>query len=118
MNRLSLKQKNHLMRKQRVRANVSGTETRPRLSVHVSNQHITAQLIDDTKHKTIAYVSSIGQKTLSNNLSEKAVWTGAEIANKAKTLKIKQVVFDRNGRLYHGRIKALADSARSKGLEF
>jgi large subunit ribosomal protein L18 len=112
MDRVAHKLQNATRRKARVRAIVSGTGDRPRLSVHVSNKHINAQLIDDTKHQTIVQVSTVGQKTI------KAGWVGGEIAKKAKAAKVKRIVFDRNGRLYHGRIKALADAARAEGLEF
>jgi large subunit ribosomal protein L18 len=78
---------------------------------------VTAQIIDDTKHATIAYISTVGQKA-AGTMTERATWVGTEIAKKAKAAKVKQVVFDRNGRLYHGRIKALADAARAGGLEF
>ncbi len=105
-------------RKHRVRATVSGTSERPRLSVFVSNTHVTAQIIDDTKHSTLAYITTVGQKDLPSTMTEKAFWVGTEIAKKAKALKLKQVVFDRNGRLYHGRVKALADAARAGGMEF
>lgn len=118
MNRITLKSDNLARRKHRVRAVVSGTTERPRLSVFVSHKHVTAQIIDDTTHKTIAYVTTVGQKDPSGSLSVKAVWAGTEIARKAKSSKVKKVVFDRNGRLYHGRIKALADAARAEGLEF
>lgn len=105
-------------RKNRIRTTVTGTTERPRLSVYVSNTHVTAQLIDDTTHKTIAYVTTVGQKNLPTTMTEKATWIGDEIAKRAKALKVKQVVFDRNGRLYHGRVKALAEAARAGGLEF
>lgn len=118
MNRIAHKMNNLARRKHRVRAVVSGNPERPRLSVFVSHKHVTAQLIDDTSHKTLAYVSTVGQKSTSGSLAEKAVWVGTEIAKKAKTAKVSKVVFDRNGRLYHGRIKALADAARAEGLEF
>ncbi len=118
MNRLAQVSANLVRRKHRVRAAVSGTTERPRLSVHVSHKHVTAQIIDDTKHATIAYVSTVGQKTATGTMTERAQWVGVEIAKKAKTAKVKRVVFDRNGRLYHGRIKALAESARAGGLEF
>lgn len=106
------------LRKSRIRSRLSGTTLRPRLSVTVSNIHVTAQLIDDDKHTTIAYASTVGDTKSSGTLTEKAVVVGTEIAKKAKAAKITKVVFDRNGRLYHGRVKALADAARAEGLEF
>lgn len=118
MDRLVHKQQNEARRKHRVRKVVSGTTQRPRLAVSVSNLHVTAQIIDDTKHTTLAYASSAGNKSLKGSMTEKAVWVGEEIAKKAKTAKVKTVVFDRGGKLYHGRVKALADSARKAGLEF
>jgi len=105
-------------RKYRIRAVVSGTTERPRLSVHVSNKHISAQIIDDTKHSTLAQVSTVGKKTVTGTMTERAEWVGTEIAKKAKAGKITKVVFDRGGRAYHGRVKALADAARAGGLEF
>lgn len=118
MNRLSHKLYNLKRRKHRVRASVSGTSDRPRLSIYVSNRHIVAQIIDDTKHQTLAYVSTVGQKALTGNMTERAIWIGSEIAKKAKSAKVSRVAFDRGGGLYHGRIKALADAARAEGLEF
>lgn len=118
MNRIAHTVQNLARRKHRVRAVVSGTSERPRLSVFVSNKHITAQIIDDTKHITLAQISTVGQKTVTGTMTERAVWVGTEIAKKAKTAKVRQVVFDRGGRLYHGRVKALADAARAGGLEF
>ncbi len=117
MNKLAKKLHNRLQRKGRIRATVSGSAVRPRLSVHVSNLHITAQLVDDDAQRTIAYASTIGSKT-AGTMTEKAAVIGAEIAKKAKAAKVTQVVFDRNGKLYHGRVKALADAARNAGLEF
>lgn len=118
MNNLSLKARNLLRRKYRIRAGVSGTSERPRLTVHISNRHVTAQIIDDTAHKTLAYVTSAGNSAATGTLTDKAIVVGKEIAKKAKVKKIKTVVFDRNGKLFHGRIKALADAARAGGLEF
>lgn len=118
MSNLASKQKNQALRKNRIRSVVNGTPDRPRLSVFVSARHISAQLIDDTTHKTVAAVSTAGQKAATGTLTEKAAWVGSEIATKAKTAKVNKVVFDRNGRQYHGRVKALADAAREKGLEF
>lgn len=105
-------------RKARIRAKVSGTPERPRLSVFVSNLHVSAQLIDDTKGLTLAAVSTVGQKAAPVNMTERAAWVGAEIAKKAKSVKVKSVAFDRGGKAYHGRVKALADAARDAGLEF
>jgi large subunit ribosomal protein L18 len=105
-------------RRSRIRSIVSGTAERPRLSVYVSNLHITAQLIDDDSHKTIGYVTTVGQKSLKGSMTEKAAWVGSEIAAQANKAKVKSVVFDRGGKLYHGRISALADAARKAGLEF
>jgi large subunit ribosomal protein L18 len=118
MTRLTDKLRNRQLRKNRIRAVVTGTADRPRLSVHVSNKHISAQLIDDAAGKTIAYVATVGQKTATGTMTERATMVGAEIAKQAKAKKIKQVVFDRGGKLYHGRVKALADAARKEGLEF
>jgi large subunit ribosomal protein L18 len=105
-------------RKGRIRSRITGTTERPRLSVSISLQHVSAQLIDDSKHSTIAYVTTVGKKSVNGNLTDKSKWVGEEIAKAAKTNKIKQVVFDRNGKLYHGRVAALADAAREQGLEF
>lgn len=118
MNNLALKAKNVALRKNRIRAKVSGTADRPRLSVFISGHHVSAQLIDDASHKTLAAVTTIGSKAAGGTLTEKAAWVGSEIAVKAKAAKVKQVVYDRGGRKYHGRVKALADAAREKGLEF
>jgi large subunit ribosomal protein L18 len=115
---LADKMKHRVLRKNRIRSVVSGTAERPRLSVFVSSRHVSAQLIDDTAHKTLAAVSTIGSKAAKGTLTEKAAWVGAEIATKAKGIKVNQVVFDRGGRQYHGRVEALAAAAREKGLEF
>lgn len=118
MERLQKKVQNLARRKNRVRAKISGTAERPRMAVFISNIHITAQLIDDVNHTTLVYATTVGNKTAGGKMTDRAVMIGEEIAKKAKTAKIKTVVFDRGGRLYHGRIKALADSARAGGLEF
>lgn len=117
MNRIEHTVKNLARRKARIRKNVKGTAERPRLSVFVSNTHISAQIIDDQAHKTIVSATTIGTKA-KGTMTEKAAIVGEEIAKKAKAAKVKSVVFDRNGRLYHGRVKALADKAREGGLEF
>jgi large subunit ribosomal protein L18 len=118
MSKLSHKLHNRLLRRHRIRAVITGRADRPRLSVHISNTHITAQLIDDVARRTLAYVSTVGSKAATGTMTDRAQWVGEEIAKKAKTAKLKQVVFDRGGKLYHGRIKALADAARNAGLEF
>lgn len=105
------------LRKNRVRAKVSGTAARPRLTVTISNKHISAQLIDDDKKHTLATATTVGMKQV-GTISEQAVLIGTEIAKKAKKAKINAVVFDRNGRQYAGRLSALADAARKEGLEF
>src|SRR5690348_15032323 len=105
MERLQHKAQNVARRKNRVRAKITGTTDRPRLSVYISHQHVTAQIIDDSTHKTLVYISTVGQKA-KGTMTEKAASVGTEVAKQAKTAKIKRVVLDRNGRLYHGRIKA------------
>ncbi|MDZ7785553.1 MAG: 50S ribosomal protein L18 [Candidatus Saccharibacteria bacterium] len=117
MSRLQHTARNLARRKNRIRKTVSGTSQRPRLVVFVSNQHVEAQIIDDTKGTTLAHSTTVGQKAASGTMTDKAAWVGNEIAKHAKQKKIKRVVLDRNGRLYHGRIKALADAAREGGLE-
>ena len=104
-------------RANRTRAKLHGTAERPRLSVHMSNLHVTAQIIDDDSGKTIAYASTVGQK-MTGSMKEKAEKIGTEIAKKAKTAKVKAVVFDRGSKLYAGRMSALADAARKEGLDF
>lgn len=108
---------NKVFRAQRTRAKIHGTATRPRLSVHISNMHIIAQIIDDDNGKTIAYATTVGSK-LTGTKTEKAAAIGKEIADKAKKTKVKTVVFDRGAKLYAGRMAALADAARKEGLEF
>ncbi len=117
---MSLSQKlvQRAQRKNRIRATLKGTSERPRLSVSISNANISAQIIDDTTHKTLVAVTTVGAKDAVGTMTEKATWVGAEIASRAKKTKIDKIVFDRSGRKYHGRIKALADAAREKGLEF
>lgn len=117
MTKITNKLSNKLQRQRRVRSIVQGTAVRPRLSVTVSNLHVSAQLIDDVAGHTIAAASTVGAKATGTK-SEKAAFIGAEIAKKAKAAKINAVVFDRGSKLYHGRVKALADAARKEGLEF
>lgn len=110
-------------RKIRIRKKISGTPEKPRLSVFRSLKHMYAQLIDDTNHISIATVST-SSKTLSDALAskegkvDKAKLVGKEIARIAQEKNIGTVVFDRNGYLYHGRVKAVADGAREGGLQF
>ena len=108
---------NKLFRAKRTRAKIHGTSERPRLTVAFSNLHIVAQVIDDDKGKTLAYATTVGAK-MTGSKTEKAAKIGAEIAKKAKTAKIKKVVFDRGSKLYAGRLAALAEAARKEGLEF
>ena len=105
------------MRAARTRAKIHGTSDRPRLSVHFSNLHITAQIIDDDKKTTLAYATTVGAK-MTGSKTENAAKIGAEIAKKAKTAKVSKVVFDRGSKLYAGRMSALAEAARKEGLEF
>ncbi|MEA3399258.1 MAG: 50S ribosomal protein L18 [Patescibacteria group bacterium] len=102
--------------KKKIRTRIKGTAERPRLSVFRSNNSIYAQLIDDVKEKTIVSSSDLNVKK--GTKTEKAKEVGKELAKKAIEKKIKQVVFDRSGFKYIGRIKALADAAREGGLEF
>ena len=106
-----------IARANRTRAKIHGTAERPRLTVHISNQHIVAQIINDDKQTTLAYATTVGSK-MSGSKTDKAALIGKEIAEKAKKAKIKQVVFDRGSKLYAGRLSALADAARKEGLEF
>ena len=105
--------------KKRIRKNISGTSSRPRLSVFRSNKQIYAQVIDDVKGVTITSASShVKDSAQKINKTEQAKLIGKEIAENALKTGIKEVVFDRNGYLYHGRVKALAESARKNGLKF
>jgi large subunit ribosomal protein L18 len=117
MSNLAQKLLNRSLRKNRVRAKVHGTAARPRLSVSITNLHVSAQLIDDDKGHTIASATTVGAKS-TGTMTEKCATIGAEIAKKAKKAKVTAVVFDRNGRQYAGRLSALADAARKEGLEF
>ena len=117
MTNLAKKLLNQGLRKSRVRAKISGTAERPRLSVSISNKHVSAQIIDDVKQKTLVSSTTVGTKQ-TGTITEQATFIGEDIAKKAKKAKINAVVFDRNGRLYAGRLSALADAARKEGLEF
>jgi len=105
--------------KHRIRKIVSGNATKPRLSVFRSNKEIDAQLIDDNTGTTLVAVSSRDKKIASKGTKiEIANLVGKALAEKAEKAGIETVAFDRNGYLYHGRVKALADSAREAGLKF
>ena len=116
----SNKQVVRFKRKRRIRARLEGTAERPRLSVFRSNSHIYVQLIDDAKGQTLVMASTLeeGLREKTGGSAEGAKSVGQLIAKRALAKNIKQVVFDRSGYLYHGRIKALADAAREGGLQF
>ena len=104
----------------RIRKKVSGTAEMPRLSVFRSNSEIYVQLIDDVQGRTLAAASSRDKDIAAQKVTktEKSKMVGASIARKAKELGIEKAVFDRGGNLYHGRVKAVAESAREGGLQF
>lgn len=115
--------RNHRRKKKalRIRNNLSGTAQRPRLCVYRSLKHVYAQLVDDTQGQTLAAASTLklsGKKLANGNNVEAAKRVGAAIAELAREKGVKQVVFDRAGYVFHGRIKALADAAREVGLNF
>src|SRR5687768_10642337 len=105
-----------LMRHRRVRKRVEGAPERPRLAVFRSLSHIYAQVIDDRARRTVAAASDVGTK--SGNKTERAKLVGKAVAEKAKAAGVGEVVFDRGGYRYHGRVKALAEAARESGLKF
>jgi len=116
------KQTARLKRRQRIRKKITGSEARPRLSVFRSARHIYAQIIDDGKGQTLAAASTLSGE-LKDKLSglkkaEAAKEVGKLLAAKAREKGIAQVVFDRNGFLYHGRVRAVAESCRENGLVF
>ncbi len=102
--------------KYRVRSKISGTAARPRMSVFRSNKQIYVQLVDDNSGKTLAAASSLGMEAMPKK--EQAQKVGELIAQNALKAGITTVVFDRNGYLYHGRVKEVADAARNSGLKF
>ena len=103
-----------------IRKRLSGSSTRPRLSVYRSNKGIYAQIIDDVSGKTLVSASSLSKDfaVVDGNKSDQSVAVGKLVAEKAIAAGIKDVVFDRNGYLYHGRVKSLAEGAREGGLNF
>ena len=104
--------------KRRVRGKIQGTAECPRLSVFRSNKHIYAQIIDDRAGRTLAAAGSLGADEAKGAKLDQAAAVGKMIAEKAKAAGIETVVFDRNGYLYHGRVKTLAEAAREGGLKF
>lgn len=118
MIKVTSRSKLRLRRHVRVRAKISGTPEQPRLSVFRSNQYIYVQLIDDVNGVTLAHSDSKELKLKAARNIEAAAAVGKDIAEKAKLLKIENIVFDRGGYLYHGRVKALAEAARAAGLKF
>lgn len=115
-NKTAKKRADRIKKKQRVRKKIFGTAERPRLCVYKSLRYITAQIVNDDMSKTLLSMSTKDLKSTNNLESAKAL--GKEFGKKALDSKVKLVVFDRNGFLYHGRIKAFADAAREAGLEF
>lgn len=119
--KLKAKSKRVIKRKRRSKKHIVSSANRPRLVVFRSNKYLYVQLIDDTTSTVIASSSSIAKdlkdKKLGNNI-ESAKVVGADIAAKMKAKKISTIVFDRNGYLYHGKIKALADACREAGIKF
>lgn len=113
INRKAIRNRVH----RRIRRKVSGTATRPRLAVHFSNQHVYAQIIDDAKGATLCSASTMNLDAKQANCAT-AAKVGALIAERAQAAGIGEVVFDRGGFLYHGKVKALADAAREAGLKF
>jgi len=116
-NRKATRQRIH----QRIRKKVSGTAERPRLAVHFSAHHVYAQVIDDDAGKTLAAVSTLQKDLAGKNAAanrESAERVGKAIAEKLLAKKVENVVFDRGGYIFHGKVKALADAAREGGLKF
>ena len=125
---ISLKQHKHtaarvrsrLRRQARGRKKVTGTSDRPRLVITRSSRHITAQVVDDSQGRTLAYASTMEAdlRSQAGDKTDKAKLVGGKVAERAKAAGIDGVVFDRAGHKYHGRVAALADGAREAGLEF
>jgi large subunit ribosomal protein L18 len=115
---VTTKGQRRLRRRRRVRARVSGTAERPRLSIFRSNKGVVAQLIDDTKGHTVAAVNWIEPDLRKLTATDQAKRAGELLADRAKAAGVETCVFDRGGYQYHGRVKALADGAREGGLVF
>ena len=112
------KNKTRKHRHTRVRGKISGTAQRPRLNVYRSNSNIYAQVIDDVAGVTLVSASTLEKDVKGNSKTEKAAFVGETIAKRAVEKGITEVVFDRGGYLYHGRVQALAEAARENGLKF
>jgi large subunit ribosomal protein L18 len=115
MMRADVKRRMRIRRHGRVRKKIAGTAERPRLAVYRSNRHIYAQLIDDQAARTLVSASDLGET--GGGKSDRAKRVGEALAERARAAGIGRAVFDRGGRLYHGRVKAVADGARETGLE-
>lgn len=122
MDHIQSKKKKRLQRKKRIRKKVSGTDQRPRMTVFRSLKHCYVQLVDDISCRTLLGLSTLSKEFRGKHAAtgdvESARILGALVAEKALGMNIHTVVFDRNGYLYHGRVKALAEGAREKGLKF
>jgi large subunit ribosomal protein L18 len=122
MGQMNARTEARLKRKRRIRKKILGTPERPRLTIFRSARHIYAQLIDDTNGSTIVSASSLDRSVKEgqafDSKKSQAVQIGKLVAERAITKGVKKVVFDRNGYLYHGRVKAISDGAREAGLEF
>jgi large subunit ribosomal protein L18 len=116
------KKKRYQIRKWKIRKKISGTSEVPRLVLHSSLRYLYAQIVDDTLGKTLVSCTSLGKDAKGDSKGSKNIDSakilGNAIAEKASATGLKKVVFDRNGKLYHGKVKAFAEAAREKGLEF
>ena len=115
---MSKRLEGRLTRKKRIRKSITGTPEKPRLSIFRSLKHIYAQLIDDSSGKTLVSASTLEKDLGGSSNKASAQVLGKRLAERAKAAKIEKVVFDRNGFLYHGIVKAFADAAREEGLRF
>ena len=120
MNKSKLKHVRHLRRKKGIRRNLIGLPSRPRLTIFRSSKHIYAQVVDDLKGHTLCFASTNEKTNRADNGGNcnAASDVGKRLAERAKEAGVEQVVFDRNGFRFHGRVKALADAAREAGLQF
>jgi len=118
MNRLEHKRSNKIIRKNRVRGAISGTAARPRMTIHISNRNVSAQIIDDIAGTTLASATTVQDTKTDGTMTDLCAHIGEAIAKKAKKAKVTKVVLDRNGRSYQKRLNAFATAARENGLEF